>query len=307
MQSVPTNQILAMRMQSQFFWDTYFSSTRKFVNTVLEILKDRVYSHLSRSYTDWNFPPGALFNQMANLNNNNNNNNNNNSNNNNNMYTAILQLYETTNGFSLLDSISVLIENVDLFELILVTEQKFKLRDPTKIRILSKTDFTHFQSQTNAILNLEFNHIPTPRDVEFGFYLWRQFPIRLVGYSPFSHLWDTNKEQWTLDNNNNNNNNKQFSMVSLAPAFFHKSYLSLFIKNKFTNTISVECQMIAFNLYISHLSRSPPILLHPLSSPPPVLNETELNQCIGSNIELYEYNPLLYSQISLSQIGTKDE
>ena len=293
---MPTNQLLAMRMQSHFLWDTYLSSTRKFVLTVLEILKDRIYSHFSRTYTGWNFPPGAIFNQMADLNNNNNNNNNH--------FTAVVHVHVTINSIMLIDQISDLIKCVNLFELILVTEQKFRFKDTTKIRILSNTDFKYFKFLTDAILNLEFNNFPTPRDIEFGFYLWRQFPLRLVGYIPYSHLWDNNKDEWTFDNNN-----KHFSMVSLSPAFFHKSYLSLYTKNNILNldTVSIECEMIGFNFYVSHLCKCPPILISGTLDPlytPLVLNTTQLQSCIGYNMELYEYNPLVCSQIYLSQIGS---
>ena len=285
-------------MQSQFLWDTYFSSTKKFVLTILEILKDRIYSHLSRSYTEWNFPPGAIYNQMADVNNNNNNN----------LFTAVIHIPDTINSVLLRNRISDLLKSVNLFELILVTKQIFRFKDSTKIKIISKTDLKYFKFQTNSILNLEFYNIPTPQDIEFGFYIWKQFPQRLVGYTPYSHLWDTNKEKWAFDNNNNNT--KRFSTVSLSPAFIHKSYLSQFSKNIPNNihfdSESVECELIGFNFYVSHLSKSPPILISATldpSRPPFVLNATQLQYCMDLYIELYEYNPLIYSQINLAKIG----
>lgn len=61
--SVPPERILAMRQQTQFLWDQYFSSIEKIVFTTIEILLERVLAHRSSRQRDaliWNAAPGAL-------------------------------------------------------------------------------------------------------------------------------------------------------------------------------------------------------------------------------------------------------
>ncbi|KAI6650288.1 Exostosin-1-like [Oopsacas minuta] len=100
--SVSANQLLAMRLQAQFIWETYFSSTRKYISTILEILKDRIYSHFSRSYHQWNFPPGAIFNQMEYV-----------YKNNNNLFTAVVNIYETVTGAKLSEKVKLVVNTFE--------------------------------------------------------------------------------------------------------------------------------------------------------------------------------------------------
>ena len=272
-----------MRLQAQFIWETYFSSTRKYVFTILEILKDRIYSHLSRSYEQWNFPPGAIFNRMHFVNNNNNNN----------LFTAVINIYEIVSEEIIFENLSFLRKCKYLYETILVTDQLFSLKDSEKLRISSKTELRQFQFQTEAILNLDFNQIPLLKDLEFGFQIWKSFPNRLVGFSATSHFWDTNKEQWTY--NNNNNNNKQFSLVPITPSFYHKNYHNHF--TKYIQIDSVECEFISLNFHISHISKYPPILIRPTLSHSATFNTSLVQSCLEQHLALYAYNPLSYSHI----------
>ncbi|TWW68547.1 Exostosin-1a, partial [Takifugu flavidus] len=59
--SVGHNRILTLRQQTQFLWDAYFSSVAKIILTTLEIIQDRVESHVSRSRLLWNSLPGGLY------------------------------------------------------------------------------------------------------------------------------------------------------------------------------------------------------------------------------------------------------
>ncbi|NXB44556.1 EXT1C protein, partial [Leucopsar rothschildi] len=53
-------RVLAFQQQTQFLWDAYFSSVDKIVHTTLEIIKDRLSPHRSRSRFLWNALPGGL-------------------------------------------------------------------------------------------------------------------------------------------------------------------------------------------------------------------------------------------------------
>ncbi|NWZ72665.1 EXT1C protein, partial [Acrocephalus arundinaceus] len=53
-------RVLAFQQHTQFLWDAYFSSVDKIVHTTLEIIKDRLSPHRSRSRFLWNALPGGL-------------------------------------------------------------------------------------------------------------------------------------------------------------------------------------------------------------------------------------------------------
>ncbi|MBN3302918.1 EXT1A protein, partial [Amia calva] len=59
--SVDHDKILALRQQTQFLWDAYFSSVAKIVLTTLEIIHDRIHSHIARNKIMWNSLPGGLY------------------------------------------------------------------------------------------------------------------------------------------------------------------------------------------------------------------------------------------------------
>ncbi|CAG5119705.1 unnamed protein product, partial [Candidula unifasciata] len=57
--SITESQILAMRQQCQLVWESYFSSVDKIINTVLEVVKNRIHTNLVRPSYHWNTVPGA--------------------------------------------------------------------------------------------------------------------------------------------------------------------------------------------------------------------------------------------------------
>ncbi|ELT86989.1 hypothetical protein CAPTEDRAFT_143941, partial [Capitella teleta] len=58
--SIRHADLLALRQQTQFLWETYFSSIDKIVATTLEIIKDRIFPQSSHSKQVWNSLPGTL-------------------------------------------------------------------------------------------------------------------------------------------------------------------------------------------------------------------------------------------------------
>ncbi|TFK01544.1 liprin-beta-2 [Platysternon megacephalum] len=65
--SIDHDKVLALRQQTQFLWETYFSSVEKIVLTTLEasapgfIIQDRIQAHVSRNHVMWNAQPGGLY------------------------------------------------------------------------------------------------------------------------------------------------------------------------------------------------------------------------------------------------------
>ncbi|KAJ2947844.1 hypothetical protein O0L34_g9633 [Tuta absoluta] len=61
--SVPPERVLALRQQTQFLWEQYFSSIEKIVFTTIEIILERILAHRTsrqREALIWNAYPGAL-------------------------------------------------------------------------------------------------------------------------------------------------------------------------------------------------------------------------------------------------------
>lgn len=58
--SLSPNRILALRQQTLFLWEAYFSSIEKITLTSLEIVKDRIFRQTAHQKTQWNLHPGGL-------------------------------------------------------------------------------------------------------------------------------------------------------------------------------------------------------------------------------------------------------
>uniref|UniRef100_UPI004038B3D9 exostosin-like 1 n=1 Tax=Callospermophilus lateralis TaxID=76772 RepID=UPI004038B3D9 len=60
LQEMSPARVLALRQQTQFLWDAYFSSVEKVIWTTLEIIQDRFFGAPTHPSLLWNSPPGAL-------------------------------------------------------------------------------------------------------------------------------------------------------------------------------------------------------------------------------------------------------
>ncbi|XP_021118755.1 exostosin-like 1 isoform X3 [Heterocephalus glaber] len=60
LQEMAPARVLALRQQTQFLWDAYFSSVEKVIHTTLEIIQDRILGTSAHPSLLWNSPPGAL-------------------------------------------------------------------------------------------------------------------------------------------------------------------------------------------------------------------------------------------------------
>ncbi|KAL0605070.1 Exostosin-like 1 [Plecturocebus cupreus] len=60
LQEMSPARVLALRQQTQFLWDAYFSSVEKVIHTTLEVIQDRIFGTSAHSSLLWNSPPGAL-------------------------------------------------------------------------------------------------------------------------------------------------------------------------------------------------------------------------------------------------------
>lgn len=74
--------------------------------------------------------------------------------------------------------------------------------------------------------------------MDFAFFVWQNFPERIVGYPARSHYWDSSRSRWGYTSKWTND----YSMVLTGAAFYHR-YKVLFT--------SCTPAVAAINRYIS--------------------------------------------------------
>jgi alpha-1,4-N-acetylglucosaminyltransferase EXTL3 len=105
-------------------------------------------------------------------------------------------------------------------------------------------------------------------EIVFGFRVWRESRDRIVGFPGRYHAWDTGVGEtdgrvrggWLY----NSNYSCELSMVLTGAAFLHKYYLyqySYFMPSVIREKVDeyINCEDIAMNYLVSHLTRKPPI------------------------------------------------
>ena len=96
--------------------------------------------------------------------------------------------------------------------------------------------------------------------------VWREHRDRVVGFPGRFHAWDQNfHNAW----NYNSNYSCELSMVLTGAAFIHKHYTYLYthwlpqaIRDKVDEYMN--CEDIAMNFLISHITRKPPVKVNKL-------------------------------------------
>ncbi|XP_014663306.1 PREDICTED: exostosin-1a-like [Priapulus caudatus] len=269
-----------MRQQTQFLWETYFSSVDKIVMTTLEIVKDRISRHLSRASLQWNHTPGGLvslpqysenlqdfpfylnaFNLHPSS-----------------AFTAVI--YATSPIVTASSAIYKLMKNVvssqhvDKVVVIWVSDKSPPLKNKwpsTSVPIIvikpqNKTInsrfYPHVAIQTDAVLGLDEDVLLTTSEVNFAFSVWKSFPERIVGYAARNHYWDDYNNRWGYTSKMTND----YSMVLTGAAFYHRYYPYLFTHHltpelhSFVGNLS-NCEDILMNFLVSHVTKLPPIKL----------------------------------------------
>ncbi|XP_019637096.1 PREDICTED: exostosin-1-like isoform X1 [Branchiostoma belcheri] len=343
LRAIPPEKILALRQQTQFLWETYFSSVERIVLTTLEILRDRIMSHQSRSAFVWNRPPGAL---------------------------AVLPEYSENladfpffrsplglsppRGFTavILATSPVISQSAPIYKLIkAVAMSKHAAQivvlwnsdkplpaknrwPPTGIPIMvvkgqskvsgkqmSSRFFPYDIIQTDAVLSLDEDTILNTDEVDFAFAVWESFPDRVVGYPARSHYWDEAKSRWGYTSKWTND----YSMVLTGAAFYHRYYNFLY-----THWLPEEarrlvdegdnCEDILMNFLVSHVTKLPPIkvtqkkqyketMLQGNSKSSRWADPNHFSQrqtCMNGFVDLFGYMPLKRSQMRLDPLLFKD-
>ncbi|XP_077006872.1 exostosin-like 1 isoform X2 [Tamandua tetradactyla] len=292
LQELPPARVLALRQQTQFLWDAYFSSVEKVVHTTLEIIQDRIFGASAHPSLLWNSPPGALLALPT--------------------FSTSPQdfpFYHLQQGSRPAGRFSALIwvgapgqPPLKLIQAVAGSQHCAQIlvlwsseRPPppkgrwpetavplTVIdghRKVSDRFFPYSAISTEAILSLNAHSSLSTSEVDFAFVVWQSFPERMVGFLTWSHFWDEARGIWGYTAEKAN----EFSMVLTTAAFYHRYYHTLFTHYlpKALRTLADEtpiCVDILMNFLVAAVTKLPPIKVpygkqHQEASPPPVRAE----------------------------------
>ncbi|XP_038016890.1 exostosin-like 1 isoform X2 [Motacilla alba alba] len=275
--AVVGSERLLLQQQTQFLWDAYFSSVDKIVHTTLEIIKDRLSPHRSRSRFLWNALPGGLL-VLPDFS----------------THPGDFPFYYLHHGYSPSKKFTAFIRAVSqagslsqpLLRLIQAVsgsrycaqivvlwscekppppsgkwpQSSVPLTVIQGRRKLSERFFPFGAIQTDAVLSLDEDTSLSTSEVDFAFSVWRSFPERIVGFPAQSHFWDAERGRWGCTSRWTN----ELSIVLTAAAFYHRYYHSLFTEylpaglRELVDGLAA-CEDILMNVLVAAVTKLPPI------------------------------------------------
>ncbi|XP_045882838.1 exostosin-like 1 [Meles meles] len=327
LREMPPTRVLALRQQTQFLWDAYFSSVEKVIHTTLEIIQDRIFGAPAHPSLLWNSPPGALL-ALPTFS----------------TSPSDFPFYHLQRGSRPAGRFSALIwvgapgpPPLKLIQavagsqhcaqiLVLWSSEKPppsrwpKTAVPLTVlagqRKASDRFFPHQALSTDAILSLDAQSSLTTSEVDFAFVVWQSFPERMVGFLTWSHFWDEARGGWghTAEKAN------EFSMVLTSAAFYHRYYHTLFTHSlpKALRTLADEapsCTDVLMNSLVAAVTKLPPIKVpygkqHLEASPPLAPGgpdpQPRAQDCINQMAAELGYMPLVSSRLRLDPVLFKD-
>ncbi|KAG5441021.1 Exostosin-3 [Clonorchis sinensis] len=166
--------------------------------------------------------------------------------------------------------------------------------------------------ETEAVLALDDDMKLSPAQIKTGFNVWKENRDRLVGFPARSHAYDSEKKAWTYVAGPSST----YSIVLTSGAFLHNYYLYTYtwdMPSEIRQFIDDKrnCEDIAMNFQISHLTRKPPIKVlkesyfpcHGCTAALSSRNDhyQTRSKCINEFINIYGYNPLIHTQVFMDQ------
>ncbi|XP_035533990.1 exostosin-1 isoform X1 [Morone saxatilis] len=338
--SVGHDRILALRQQTQFLWDAYFSSVAKIVLTTLEIIQDRVDSHVSRNRLLWNSLPGGLYAlpqystdpaQFP-------------------FYYAILGKSPSQQFTAVIHTVTPLQSQISPVVKLIIAVAKSKFcaqivvlwncdkplpprnKWPStsvpltviegQTKTMSGRFFPHDVILTDAVLSLDEDSVLSTNEVDFAFIVWQNFPERIVGYPARSHYWDSSRSRWGYTSKWTND----YSMVLTGAAFYHRYYHYLFTHYVPANLLTTvdrisNCEDILMNFLVSAVTKQPPIKVTQKKQ----YKETMMSQgskasrwadpdhfaqrqtCMNAFSHWLGFMPLVHSQMRLDPVLFRDQ
>ncbi|XP_071941883.1 exostosin-2-like [Antedon mediterranea] len=264
-----STQIQLMRKQALFYWENYFKSMGQIALTTLQIINDRIFPYMKKSYASWNepskentispfflpkMPPKAEG------------------------FTAVVLTYNRVE--SLFKIIREIAKTPSLSKILVVWNNQEmsppaattwpKISKPLKVvqtkeNKLSNRFYPYDEIETECVLALDDDILMlNPDELEFGYEVWREFPDRLVGYPGRLHTWDEATGKWKYESEWTSST----SMVLSGAAFYHK-YFNFLYTHRMPSVIKMwvdenfNCEDIAMNFLISNVTGKPPMKVTP--------------------------------------------
>ncbi|XP_038600644.1 exostosin-1 [Tachyglossus aculeatus] len=338
--SIHQDKILALRQQTQFLWEAYFSSVEKIVLTTLEIIQDRIFKHISRNSVIWNKHPGGLFvlpqysSYLGDFP----------------FYYANLGLKPPSKFTAVIHAVTPLVSQSQPVLKLLVAAAKSqycaqiivlwncdkplpaKHRWPAtavpviviegESKVMSSRFLPYDNIVTDAVLSLDEDTVLSTTEVDFAFTVWQSFPERIVGYPARSHFWDNAKERWGYTSKWTND----YSMVLTGAAIYHKYYHYLYthyLPGSLKGMVDqlANCEDILMNFLVSAVTKLPPIKVTQKKQ----YKETMMGQtsrasrwadpdhfaqrqsCMNTFASWFGSMPLIHSQMRLDPVLFKDQ
>lgn len=233
----------------------------------------------------------------------------------------LLNLLETYVNLAYLNSILIIWNEINT-----EPSKEFKLKfksqiDSKRIRIiksernsLNNRFIPYDLIETDAILSLDDDLMLRPDEILFAFRVWRTNRDQIVGFPARYHAWNTNEMKYVYKSQLS----CEYSMILTGAAFYHRfyNYYYTFVLNKKIIEKIVElnnCEDIAFNMMVSHLTRKPPIKVttkfsftcatcknDSISMKFNYYNERSM--CIDYFVSVFNYNPLVYTQFRADSV-----
>lgn len=317
-------RIKQMQASLLHVYHSYFSSIDKIAMTALDIVQDRVYPYLRRTYDDINLKPSEInanplfFPNTSPKSQG---------------FTAVILTYDRV--ASLFTLIQRLSKVPSLMKVVVVWNNQKKqppaLQDfpkiakpiniiKTKANKLSNRFFPYREIETEAILHIDDDIVMlTSDEVEFAFEVWREFPDRIIGFPSRTHIWDNMTQSWKYESEWTN----EISMVLTGAAFLHKFWSYLYTKDLPSEVRDwvdehMNCEDIAMNFLVANLTNKPPIKVTPrkkFKCPECTTNEmlsadlghmVERSQCVDRFAKAFGRMPLKTVEFRADPVLFKD-
>ncbi|XP_011811000.1 PREDICTED: exostosin-like 1 isoform X1 [Colobus angolensis palliatus] len=330
LQEMSPARVLALRQQTQFLWDAYFSSVEKVIHTTLEVIQDRIFGTSAHPSLLWNSPPGALLALST--------------------FSTSPQdfpFYHLQQGSRPEGRFSALIwvgppgqpplkliqavagsQHCAQILVLWSNERPLPSSWPETAMPLTVIDghrkvsdrfFPYSTIRTDAILSLDARSSLSTSEVDFAFVVWQSFPERMVGFLTSSHFWDEAHGGWGYTAERTN----EFSMVLTTAAFYHRYYHTLFTHSlpKVLRTLADEaptCVDVLMNFLVAAVTKLPPIKVPyskqrqeaaPLASGGPGPRpkpQAPAPDCVNQIAAAFGHMPLLSSRLRLDPVLFKD-
>ncbi|EDO33761.1 predicted protein [Nematostella vectensis] len=333
--SYSRSQVLAMKQQSLFLWNAYFSSVEKIVHTTIEVIRSRIDRSKTASHAFWNNYPGALvtvkhysqdlhdfpfFHIKLGLSST--------------RFTAVI--HATSSGIKESSLLYKLISSVAgskfaskiiilwVSDSAIPANRKWpKLKIPLVIvRPDSKSGNSRFKQrsmiETDAILSLNEDIKLNSDEIDFAFVVWRDFPQRIVGFPSRDHYWDEGQSRWVYSSMISN----KFSMVMTSGAFYHRYYNYMYthsLPKRLHRLVDRHptCEHIVMNFLVADAIRLPPIKILPVKQYYEGMGKKarkskltaqfdHKQKCMDSLHDAFGYMPLIKSRVRMDPLLYKD-